>query len=283
MNSFRVSQFLMLQKKELWENRNLLIGAPVVMAIVVFVCNFLVVSQLNEDQLSLMVGFLLRWFEGENPFMTTSILTLFSLPFVIVFFFCSAKYLLNALYHDRRDMSILFWQSMPVSNMQTVFSKLITVVVVSPAFIVVVMGVLYLLTVIHLAVSAATIGAGFAGFFYMLAAAWINLIIVYFFLATSALWLLPLMGWLLLFSAFARRAPMLWAVGVFFALAFAEEFIFNSQFISVWAQTRLDPDNFLIVDFTGIWDRLFSYDMFVGWFLGGILITGSVYMRRYSD
>lgn len=283
MNSFKIRQFLMLQQKELWENRNLLIGAPVVMAIVVFVSNFLVASQLNDDQLELVLGFLLRWFDEQNPFVTTSVLTLLSLPFVIVFFFCSAKYLLNALYHDRRDMSILFWQSMPVSNLQTVMSKLITVVVVSPVFVVIIMGVLYSLTVAHLAISAVGIGVGFSGFFYMLGAAWVNLIIVYLFLATSALWLLPLMGWLLLFSAFARRAPMLWAIGVFFALAFTEEFLFSSQFISVWAQTRLDPDNFMIVDFTGLLDRLFSYDMLVGWFLGSILITGSVYMRRYID
>ncbi|MFK7862830.1 MAG: hypothetical protein AB8B95_01245 [Pseudohongiellaceae bacterium] len=282
MNRFKVRQTITLQQKELWENRNLIIGAPMVMAIVIFVVNFLIGSQLGVDEKTLAIDFSLRWFDGKNPFSTNPILTLWSLPFVLVFFFCSAIYLLNSLYQDRKDMSILFWQSMPVSNLQTVISKLVTVIVVSPALTALIMGLLYSLMIVFLAFS----GLGTetqVGFLYMLTAAWINVVVVYFFLATSALWLLPLMGWLLLFSSFARRAPMLWAVGVYFAIGFAEEFIFSTQFVSNWAQTRFDPDNFLIIDFTGIADRFFSYEMFVGCIVGSLLITGAVYMRRYVD
>lgn len=283
MSSFRFRQFMALQQKELWENRNLIIGAPMVMAIVIFVTNFLVLSQLGAAELGIAVDFSLRWFGGKNPLATNTILTFWSFPFVIVFFFCSAIYLLNALYQDRKDMSILFWQSMPVSNLQTVVSKLVTVVVVSPAFTVFILSVLYSVCVVFLAFSGLATSDQTGGFLYMFAAVWVNLFVVYFFLATSALWLLPLIGWLLLFSAFAKKAPMLWSIGVYFALGFAEEFFFGSHFISNWAQTRFDPDNFLIIDFTGIADRFFSYDMLAGCVVGALLITGAVYMRRYAD
>lgn len=283
MNQFRIYQFFALLKKEFWENRNLMIGAPAVLAIVIFVINFLVASQLNDDQLSMVVSYVGEWFDGQNPFYTAPVVTLLALPFVVVFFFCNVIYLLNALYHDRKDMSILFWQSMPISNLQTVVSKIVTVIVVSPLFTVAAMAVLYGLSICYLTVVGYSLDSQATGFAYMFAALAVNLGMIYFFLATTVLWLLPLVGWLLLFSAFARRAPMLWAIGVYFLLGFLEGFVFNSQFLSNWAQTRFDPDNFIIVDFSGIFDRLLSYDMFIGWVVGALLITGSVYMRRFAD
>ncbi|MFT6092237.1 MAG: ABC-2 type transport system permease protein [Pseudohongiellaceae bacterium] len=283
MNQFRVSQFFALLKKEFWENRNLMIGAPAVLAIVLFVVNFLVASQLSDEQLSKVLGYVGEWFGGQNPFYSAPVLMLLSLPFVVVYFFCSVIYLLNALYHDRKDMSILFWQSMPISNLQTVISKIVTIVIVSPIFTVAAMAVLYSLSICYLTIVGYGLGAELSGFSYMLAAMAANLSLIYFFLATSVLWLLPLVGWLLLFSGFARRAPMLWAIGVYFLLGFFEEFIFTTRFLSNWAQTRFDPDNFIIVDFSGIFDRLISYDMFAGWVVGVLLIAGSVYMRRYAE
>jgi ABC-2 type transport system permease protein len=283
MSRFSFFQFFALLKKEFWENRILMIGAPAVLAIVIFVVNFLLVSQLSEEQLGSVIGYFNRWFDGENPFYTAPVITLLCIPFVVAYFFCSVIYLLNSLYSDRKDMSILFWQSMPISNLQTVISKIVTVVVISPIFSVAAIAVLYGLTIGYLTVIGYGLSAQLSGLSYMFVAVAVNLSMVYFFLATSALWLLPLVGWLLLFSAFARRAPILWAIGVYFLLGFLEGFVFNTRFLSNWAQTRFDPDNFIIVDYSGILDRLFSYDMFIGLFVGALLISGSVYMRRYAE
>jgi len=283
MSRFSFFQFFALLKKEFWENRILMIGAPAVLAIVIFVVNFLLVSQLSEEQLGSVIGYFNRWFDGENPFYTAPVITLLCIPFVVAYFFCSVIYLLNSLYSDRKDMSILFWQSMPISNLQTVISKIVTVVVISPIFTVAAIAVLYGLTIGYLTVIGYGLSAQLSGLSYMFVAVAVNLSMVYFFLATSALWLLPLVGWLLLFSAFARRAPILWAIGVYFLLGFFEGFLFNTRFLSNWAQTRFDPDNFIIVDYSGILDRLFSYDMFIGLFVGALLISGSVYMRRYAE
>lgn len=283
MYSFQVGRFSALIKKECLENRNLMIGAPAVLALVLFVLNFLVTSQLNEEQIVTGLEFLNRWFSNQSPVEAAPMITLLAFPFIITFFFCSVLYLLNALYQDRRDMSILFWQSMPVSNLQTVLSKIFTVMFVSPAFLIACISALYLMLIISLTVIGVRYGIEVAGFGYLLAAIAIDMVILYLFVATSVLWLLPLVGWLLLFSAFARRAPMLWAIGVYFLLGFLEEFIFGGQFLSNWAQTRFDPDNFIIIEFIGLSDRLFSYDMFIGIVVGSILISGAVFMRRFVD
>ncbi len=283
MSRFSFFQFFALLKKEFWENRILMIGAPAVLAVVIFVVNFLVASQLSEEQLGTLIGYFSSWFDGQNPFYTASVIILLCLPFLVVYFFCSVIYLLNALYSDRKDMSILFWQSMPISNLQTVISKIVTVVVISPIFTVAAIAVLYGLSIGYLTIVGYGLSMQLSGLAYMFSAVAINLSVVYFFIATSVLWLLPLVGWLLVFSAFSRRAPMLWAIGVYFLLGFFEGFVFNTRFLSNWAQTRFDPDNFIIVDYSGISDRLFSYDMFIGLVVGSILISGSVYMRRYAE
>jgi ABC-2 type transport system permease protein len=47
-------------------------------------------------------------------------------------------------------------------------------------------------------------------------------------LTVHALWYAPLYGWLLLVSAWARRAPLLWAVLPLLAVAIVERILFSS-------------------------------------------------------
>src|SRR3546814_13401578 len=62
--------------------------------------------------------------------------TLFRSPFIVlafvVFFYC-----LGALYDERKDRSVLFWKSLPVSDAQTVLSKVGSAVVVAPVLAVI--------------------------------------------------------------------------------------------------------------------------------------------------
>ena len=143
-------------------------------------------------------------------------LTLFlssSWPFLVlafvVFFYC-----LGALYDERKDRSVLFWKSLPVSDAQTVLSKVASAVVVAPVLAVVaslltMLGFMLMLSVVVLVhggnpwtllwgpASPLTIVGG--------TLAWIP---VY------ALWSLPTVGWLLLCSAWSHSKPFLWAIMV---------------------------------------------------------------------
>ena len=125
----------------------------------------------------------------------------------VVFFYC-----LGALYDDRRDRSILFWKSLPLSDTQTVLSKVISALIVAPlvatlAAVATMFGFLLIISIVAVihGGSATTLIWGPASPL-TLSAGLLTAIPVY------ALWALPTAGWLLLCSAWAKSKPFLWAV-----------------------------------------------------------------------
>lgn len=283
MNKFQLIQFQALLKREVLEHKNLFIWAPVVLGMLIFVIDFLVLSALSDGDYQRFLEALTRFFANGDALTMAPAFVFPTLPFLGIFYICAILYLTNTLYQDRRELSILFWQSMPVSNLKTVLSKLVAIMVIAPIFYVAVIFALYVVGILWLILSGMSYDVEVAGLGYMFLTATLSLPIVYLFAVTSALWLLPFIGWLLLFSAFANRTPLLWAIGSLALVQFLEGFIFDANFISNWIATRSDIDNFLIVDYGGVFDRLFSYDMFIGLVIGSIIIGGAVFMRRFVD
>ncbi|RZA22060.1 MAG: hypothetical protein EOP93_01335 [Lysobacteraceae bacterium] len=125
----------------------------------------------------------------------------------VVFFYC-----LGALYDERKDRSVLFWKSLPVSDRDTVLSKAISALVVAPTLataiaIACIFGFLTLISafvVLHNGNPIQLIWG--PGSPLKVAASLIAMIPVY------ALWALPTVGWLLLCSAWSRSKPFLWAI-----------------------------------------------------------------------
>jgi ABC-2 type transport system permease protein len=126
-------------------------------------------------------------------------------------FFVLFFYLLGALYDDRRDRSVLFWKSLPVSDSMTVASKALASLLLAPLLAFAVSTVAYLLflvlvslwTALHgLNVLPAVLASHPFGMFWRLLLT----------IPVDALWALPTIGWLLFWSAFARSKPFLWAV-----------------------------------------------------------------------
>lgn len=283
MNKFQLVQFQALLKREVLEHKNLFIWAPVVLGMLIFAIDFLVLSALSHNDYQRFLEALARFFANGDALSMAPAFVFPTLPFLGISYICAILYLTNTLYQDRKELSILFWQSMPVSNLKSVLSKVVAIMVVAPIFYVAVIFALYLIGILWLIFSGLSYGVEVAGLGYMFLTATLSLPIVYLFAVTSTLWLLPFIGWLLLFSAFANRMPLLWAIGSLALIQFLEGFVFDSNFISNWIATRSDIDNFLIVDYGGIFDRLFSYEMFIGVAVGSILIAGAVYMRRFVD
>ncbi|MBT3529457.1 MAG: hypothetical protein HOF74_07415 [Gammaproteobacteria bacterium] len=284
MDKFVLLQFYALVKREVLENRNLFVAAPAVLALLMLVAAIWVVSFLPDDRLVSFVEYLGVLFDGLSPTEMAPFFMVVAIPFLIVFYVCCLAYSLNALYQDRRDMSIYFWQSMPVSNLKTVLSKVFTLALVAPLFYIASIFVFYLFAMIGLIIFGVTNDVDVAGLGWMFLASVASLFLVYFSALSATLWLFPTLGWLLLFSAFARKTPLLWAVGAFILVGFLEGFVFGTQYLGNFIQSRTGNFNqYLIMSFGDVFDRLFNYDMLFGVFMGSILIAGAVLMRRFTD
>lgn len=283
MNSLLPAQFVALLRREVLENKTLFIAAPAVLALVLSVFALWIISMAPSASIAEGVEYLSIMFDGLSPTEMAPMFLMPAIPFIVMLYGCVVIYLLNALYQDRKDLSVFFWQSMPVSNFGTVLSKVVTVVAVVPVFYVAILFVVYLLLVITLSLLGLSYDVHVAGLGYMFMAAVVSLLLFYVSAFLAALWLLPTIGWLLLFSAFAKRTPVMWALGVFILLGFVEDLIFGTQFLGNWIESRVNFRQYVVLDFSMAMDRLFSYDMLFGIVVGAILITGAVYMRRFVD
>jgi ABC-2 type transport system permease protein len=139
-------------------------------------------------------------------------------------------YSVDALYGERRDRSILFWKSAPVSDFITVLSKAVIPIVLIPllAFAVTVLTQWIMLMIS----SAVLLGSG-----HNVALLWSRVgifhrwpMLLFHFLCIHGLWQSPIYAWLLLVSGWARRVPILWAALPPLAIGIAEKVSFNTTY-----------------------------------------------------
>jgi ABC-2 type transport system permease protein len=218
-----MKSFVTLLKREFWENRGGFLRAPVAVVAFFVVCTLLgwiwaevTVGRtgIEIDDLPLETFFASldakareHFAFGLNAGLVVLALILQSIVSVVVFF-----YLLGSLYDERRDRSVLFWKSLPVSDTATVASKALSAAVVAPllGFAAIVVFHLAMLTVGSLMLGVHGINP-----IKMLwgpaepLALWAKLFAA---IPIHALWALPTFGWLMLVSSFARAKPFLWAL-----------------------------------------------------------------------
>lgn len=156
---------------------------------------------------------------------------------LLVFFYC-----LGALHDERRDRSLLFWKSLPVSDLSTVLSKLLTALVVAPLIAVGVTLALGLLALAAACTLLLTHGTNLFGELLLTPAFYLTPLRLLALLPVYILWALPTVGWLLMVSSMARSKVFLWAVGTplitTLLLAWAER-VLNFGFSAVWFSTNI--------------------------------------------
>jgi ABC-2 type transport system permease protein len=147
-------------------------------------------------------------------------------------------YSLGALHGERRDRSLLFWKSLPVSDLTTVLSKAAVPVLVQPvvALVVAFATQLIMLAWSSVVLLANGVSPGLLFDHLQLSLLWL---MVPYGLAVNAAWDLPLYGWLLLVSAWAKRMTFVWAVAPWLAAALFEFLAFRTQHLAHLAQGRL--------------------------------------------
>ena len=267
--------FLTLVRRELWEHRGL-IWAPLAMALTIIVLSLLGAAQ----DITLPGVVVVRDADEQRDFLSTLMFGLLVpqlLAGLVVVFF----YLLDGLFTERRDRSILFWKSLPVSDTKTVLSKLFVALVAMPLWIwalsllvgLVVFGVL------AAKVSntpAAALGTWHGEDWLVLQATLLGK------LAVAALWYLPVAGWLLLVSVLAKRAPFLWATLPFLVLSLAERIALGTNVMGALVAQRLfgfREEVSLMSEFS----LLASPDLWIGVAIGAALVYAAIRVRQRSD
>jgi ABC-2 type transport system permease protein len=156
--------------------------------------------------------------------------------FFIVMSIYSTWYLLDCLYADRKDRSILFWKSLPISDTATVLSKLGVAMIVVPLVYFAVADVTTLLVSFIVSVRASS----YVGSSLWSGSTWLGLQALWLYLiVTSAIWYLPVAGWLLVVSAWAKRAVMLWSILPPVAVILAERLFIGTHLLGRELADRL--------------------------------------------
>jgi ABC-2 type transport system permease protein len=218
-------------RRELWENRSIFI-APLIVAVVVL-CGLLMstVGMPERRQAVLLLDPAHQRAAIAAPYDIAAMILILT-AFIVGVFYC-----LDALHGERRDRSILFWKSLPVSDRTTVVSKATIPLVVLPVVIFVVIVTVQFLMLLWS--SAVLLSSGLAGTTWTRFNLFQQSVILLYSLIVIALWHAPIYGWALLVSGSARRATFLWAVLPLLAIGVLEKIAFNTSHFASMLKDRL--------------------------------------------
>ena len=224
-----MNNMIWLIRREVWENRSLWIAPLVVAGVILIISAFGGIHVGNGNDVSLGwdsdVGAHMSAEDRENirnamataPLSKKQIIyaitlstftAILTFTMIIVLFF----YLLDSLLAERKDRSILFWKSLPVSDTAVVLSKLFTAAVVTPVFVLLVSSALQVLFagVWSMRFSGSVLGDALMAWD---GSTWLKIQASFLLLLASAiLWYLPILTYLMVVSVWARRNAFLWAV-----------------------------------------------------------------------
>ena len=209
-------------RRELWENRSIYL-APLVVA-ACFLFGFLLSTIRLPHRVRAMASLDPATQQAliATPFAIVPALLLVT-AFLVAVFYC-----LDALHGERRERGILFWKSLPVSDRTTVLSKLAIPVLVLPAVVFVLAVATQVLMLMISTIVLTVSGAGATLLWSRLPLVRMVLVLLYG-LVAHTLWYVPIYACLLVVSAWARRAPILWAVLPIAMIAMFERIAFNSR------------------------------------------------------
>jgi len=274
-------------RRELWENRSIYIAPLIVAAVQVFGFGISAIGLAERRRAVLLLDPAQQRAAIETPYDLAAMMMIFTV-FIVGVFYC-----LDALHGERRDRSILFWKSLPVSDLTTVLSKatipLMVLPVISFAIVICVQVIMLLMTSVVLifhGMSPATTWVAFPVFQ--------NWLVLLYGLVAIALWHLPIYGWLLLVSGWARRATFLWAVLPLLAIGILEKIAFNTSYFASMVKHRLlgfAPGAFDFQAHTrSTIDSLAQLTpgkylstpgLWIGLFVAAAFLAGAVRLRRY--
>ncbi len=192
-------------RRELWESRTIW-RALLVVAALVLLGSLLHLTRLPETMKSYPT-----LDAAERHLLVVQPFSLAPAPVMLVAFLVGLFYALDALYGERRDRSVLFWKSLPVSDLTTVLAKASIPLVVLPALALALSWVTFAALVLAGTLMLSASGMSPSPLWAELSLVEGPLVMLYG-LTVHSLWFAPIYTWVLLVSAWARRLPVLWVV-----------------------------------------------------------------------
>ncbi|HTK94230.1 MAG TPA: hypothetical protein VL382_01215 [Terriglobales bacterium] len=263
-------------RREIWENRGIY-RVPLAVGVLIVLATAINVIQMAPHSHMTELDPMARDSNFEAPFVFASLLLMFSTMVVSVF------YSIDALYGERRDRSVLFWKSMPVSDTTTVLAKLSIPMIVLPL---VTFAVTLVAQMLMLLLAVMRAGPGVAGHIDLLGLWWGELVHM---VAFHGIWWAPFWGWFLLVSAWSRRAPLLAAALPPLVIAFAEKIAFGSQHFADWLMFRFvggmsgpQPSPMskgMLMPMTP-WQLITDIHLWTGFVMCAVCLAGAIYFRR---
>ena len=298
---------LALIKREVWEHRSIYV-TPIAIAVVVSLVSLagmVTVSAFDKEVNIALFGATNIAGDAERQaaltvfFLGTSWVFLFALAILTTF------YSLDSLYAERKDKSILFWRSLPITDAETVISKLLTAVFVLPLFTVAAIIVTHLVNLVITTGWVIVKGGNAAHLVWGSVTLFDNWAAALIVTVASAIWMSPFIGWFLFVSAFTKRSPLLMAFMPLIIVPIIEWIFFRSKIFAsaVFGRGEVIP-LFREMDIEHFFDEermqvneelvsllahidvgkfLLSPSVWVGVVVCGILVTAAIYVRRYRD
>ena len=283
---------LTLVRRELWEHRALWI-APLCVAGLLALGTALGRVHIDLDDAERL---------GSSPYaLLTIVQFVLAIPLYAVALCVGSYYLLDCLYAERKDRSILFWKSLPVSDGLTVGAKLLVGLVILP------FGVFALALVaqpVYTAILETRVAVGrLPGILNWSAGEWLRTEAVMFLVTLfGVLWWAPIAAYLMLVSAWVRRAPILWATLPFVLGPLLEWVAFGTRYLlgfinyrvnGIWDILGVEHANIVtkhglhpvgtaleVLDFRG---ALTAIDLWLGLAATVALVYAAIRIRRYRD
>ena len=279
-----VRPFFWSVQREFWEYRSLYI-APLAAASL-FLFGFMI-SLIHLPARMRAAGVDPMQYDFLEQSENLAALLIMATTLIVALFYC-----LDALYGERRDRSILFWKSLPVSDLTTVLSKASIPIVILPLLTFAVTIALWIL-MIFLG-NAVLLASGVSAATPHLSFFRLSMGLLYHLMVVHGLFYAPFYGWLLLVSAWARRAAFLWATVPPLAIGIAEKVAFNTSSFASMLGYRLDggaEDNssnataafkaFMPHFSSG--HLLFNPSLWTGLAVTAIFLAAAVYLRRNRE
>jgi len=250
--------------------------------------NFNFTTEIYENEQAL------EWMATADSKQITSVirsaLVYLGVPILITVAFAVLAFSLSTFADERKDRTLIFWRSLPVSDLTTVMSKILLVTLIVPLIVLPNIILLHLISLLSASIFFAT--NDIVPFSWVWNAFpftdWFRII---FILWTQSLWSLPIVAWLMLAGAFAKR-PIMGALVPLVVIVVLEGIILKTNYIFAFIEDRLgfwtsglpeQNEDIRVVDVSDIYLMFSTQDFWIGMALSTLLIGGIVYFRSRNN